>query len=444
MIDSTISAISTANGVGGVAIIRISGEQALQVAEKMFKAKGKTQVVNFEPYKMYLGEIDGGSFKDCGLCVFFQAPNSFTGEDVVEFHCHGGINISRGILKQTLKFGCALAGKGEFTKRAFLNGKMSLSSAEGLIDMINGESEAEVKAGYYLYTEKLTSKIVKIQAELTEALAGIDADIDFPEEDLEEPALDDTKLKIDYALDEIDKLLNNYGVGRKVKSGVVVAICGKPNTGKSSILNAMLGYDKAIVSNIAGTTRDAVEDGLEINGIKFNIIDTAGIRESNDYVEKIGIERSNKIIDSADLTLFVIDGNVLSDEDNSIMEKIKDKNKIIVFNKSDLNKGKFEKANICVSAKTGENIDKLKALMFEKTVGNYKGDNAFLVEERHYHALLKAKNALLSAKMNIGDTPLDLLGIDIKTAWDYLGEISGVTANEEIISEIFSKFCVGK
>ncbi len=259
MMEENIAAISTPSGRGGVAIIRISGKNPLELAARMFKPIGKIKVEEFEPYRMYPGRIDGGNFEDFGLCVYFRGPASYTGEDIVEFQCHGGENIARGILRQTFLLGAKPAGKGEFTKRAFLNGKLSLASCEGIADMINGESDAEVKAGYLLYSEKLTDKVRALQSTLKTLLAGIDVSVDYPEEDIEEQHIEELKSELVKLEERIATLTATYAVGKKIKSGVTVAICGKPNTGKSSLLNRLLGYDKAIVSNVAGTTRDAVE-----------------------------------------------------------------------------------------------------------------------------------------------------------------------------------------
>ena len=266
VMEESISAIATPAGRGGVAVFRISGKDALSIASKMFTPVGKTATLDFTPYRMYPGEIDGGNFRDFGLCVYFKAPKSYTGEDVVEFHCHGGENVARGILKRTFALGARSAGRGEFTKRAFLNGKLSLSSAEGVADMINGESDAEVKAGFLLYSEKLTEKVREIQERLKTALAGIDVSVDYPEEDIEEQHIDEIRLELSEILSSVQTILSGYSTGKKIKSGVTVAICGKPNTGISSLLNRLLGYEKAIVSSEAGTTRDAVEGTIEIDG----------------------------------------------------------------------------------------------------------------------------------------------------------------------------------
>lgn len=444
--EENISAIATAAGKGGVAIIRISGKTPLSIAEKMFVPVGKTAVKDFQPYRMYPGKIDGGNFFDYGLCVYFKGPSSYTGEDVVEFHCHGGESLSRGILKQTFRLGARAATRGEFTKRAFLNGKLSLSSAEGVADMINGESEAEVKAGFLLYSEKLTQKVRKAQTTLKTLLAGIDVSVDYPEEDVEEQHIIELKSSLRELSEEIGALTAEYAVGKKIKSGVTVAICGKPNTGKSSLLNKLLGYDKAIVSDIAGTTRDAVEGAIEIEGRKFNLYDTAGVRESGDRIESIGIERAESIIKSADVVVFVADATKGTDgEDDRILEMVRGKPLIEVFNKSDMRTDeRGAKADVYTSALTGEGIERLKELLFEKSFGDRGEDAAFLIEERHFEALTRAKNRLDKGIAACDSQPLDLIGIDVKEAWDALGEITGETATEAIIQEIFSKFCVGK
>ncbi len=445
--EEIISAIATPHGKGGVAIIRISGEGALALAEKMFSPVGKRKVKDFEPYRMYPGQIDAGNFSDYGLCVYFKAPKSYTGEDIVEFQCHGGENVARGILKKTFSLGARSATKGEFTKRAFLNGKLSLASAEGVADMINGESEAEVKAGYLLYSEKLTKKVSDLQDELTYLLAGIDVSVDYPEEDVEEQHVEEIKIELKKIAQTLDDLLAGYSVGKKIKTGVTVAICGKPNTGKSSLLNRILGYEKAIVSSIAGTTRDAVEGVLEINGVKFNLYDTAGVRESGDVIESIGIERAQSIVKGADVVVFVSETDEYDDEEIRVLELAKGKPIIRLRNKSDLLAQDLpadENWDILTSAVTGDGIETLKEMLYEKSLGERSEDVAFLIEERHYDALRRARDHAENAILACGNEPLDLIGIDVKGIWDCLGEITGETATESIINEIFEKFCVGK
>lgn len=431
-----ISAISTAAGCGGVAIIRMSGDGVLEIADKMFCPAGKTKVKDFIPNTLYAGEIDGGLFKDFGFCVYFKAPKTFTGEDVVEFHCHGGVQISRGILSRTVFFGARAAEKGEFTKRAFVNGKLSLSSAEGMIDMINAESVASIRAGNMLYTEKLTDEIKSVQQNLTDILAEIAVELDYPEEDTD--GLNERKISEEIAdvAEKLKKLASSYKSGKKIKDGVSVAICGKPNTGKSSLLNCLLGYEKAIVSPEEGTTRDAVEGTLTIDGVNYNFTDTAGIRERAGNIESIGIERAKKIMNSADIILSLGDGSgeVEIPEGAAV---------ISVFNKCDI--AVPEKSyDAVISAKTGQGIEELKQLIAEKSIGELSLDKAYIIEERHYSALNRALAALCSASENIGVYTPDILSIDLKEAWDCLGEITGETASEEIINTVFAKFCVGK
>lgn len=446
MLEENIAAIATPSGKGGVAIVRLSGRDPLSIAEKMFFPTGKIPVRSFEPYRLYPGRIDGGAFTDYGLCVYFKAPRSYTGEDVVEFQCHGGESIARGILKRCFALGARSAGKGEFTRRAFLNGKLSLASAEGIADMINGESEAEIKAGYFLYSEKLTEKVCALQGELKELLAGIGASLDYPEEDLEEQTTDELKRGLDRICGEVSLLATGYAKGKKIKSGVTVAICGKPNTGKSSLLNRLLGYDKAIVSEIAGTTRDAVEGVIEIEGVKFNLYDTAGVRESGDRLESVGIKKAEDLVRSADVVLFVADSAAGTDEEDArVLELAKGKPLVKVFNKIDLTHDETPSdADALTSAVTGEGIGRLKELLYEKSFGPRGEDAAFLVEERHFEALRRAKASLKRASAACGVQPLELVGTDVGRAWETLGEITGETASEAVIEEIFSKFCVGK
>lgn len=441
-----IAAIATPAGAGGVAVIRISGSTPLELAKKIFKPFGKTPVESFVPNMMYLGEICADGFTDEGFCVYFKAPKSYTGEDTVELHCHGGAAITQGILHKLTELGVNPAGKGDFTRRAFLNGKMSLSSAEGLIGMINSESQAQVRAGYSLYRENLKRKAENMQEVLTDILAEIDANIDFPEDGVQPYKLELIESKLRVCAAELAVLLSGYKTGRIIKSGVNVAIAGRPNTGKSSLLNCLTDSDRAIVSDTPGTTRDIVEGAISIDGIKFNLYDTAGIRQSGDKIEQLGVERSEKMLGSADLVIFVLDAtDKLSADDYSIMKRIEGKNKITVFNKTDKKRVILTGGvDLLISAKTGENIDKLKKMMYDKTVGKIDAGGEVLTEERHYNAFKEAKNHLDCAIIGIKNQPLDLLTVDIKSAWSSLGEISGMTASEDIINRIFAKFCVGK
>lgn len=429
-----IAAIATAHGTGGVAVIRLSGENALGLAKKMFSPVRE----KVTPNRMYAGNISGDGFTDYGFMVYFKAPHSFTGENVVEFHCHGGVQIARGILKKCLSLGARAAERGEFTKRAFLNGKLSLSSAEGMIDMISAESLALIRAGSMMYTEKLTREVKDIQNELKDVLAAIAVEIDYPEEDADGADLKNISLKLGKIYGDTEKLAESYKSGKKIKDGVTVALCGVPNVGKSSLLNALLGYERAIVSAEEGTTRDAVEGSVEIGGVKFDLVDTAGIRERAGTVESIGIERAKAVIRSADAVLLVTDGKTDCEIVSGATGKI-----IKVFNKCDSLKP-FGEYDIALSAKTGEGVDKLKNLLLETCGGEITSDKAYIVEERHYDALKRALHSLRSATEGLFGVTLDLIAVDLKDAWDALGEITGETASEEIISTVFAKFCVGK
>lgn len=444
MKNDNIAAISTALGAAGVAVIRISGDTPLTVAEKLFKPLGKISVGDFEPNKMYVGEINADDFCDFGMCVFFKAPRSFTGENVVEFHTHGGTAIVKGVLKKILASGARLAERGEFTKRAFMNGKLSLSSAEGLIDMINSETESGVRAGYALYREKLTAKITEMQNVLLDAVSQIDVDMDFPEEDLEATSEARVRDDLENVLAQTEKLISTFRTGRVLKNGVKVGIVGKPNTGKSSLLNALLSYDKAIVSGIAGTTRDVVEGAIDVDGVRFNLYDTAGIRDTDDEIEHVGVAMSEKTVKECDALLFVADAGDITEEDEKIYASVKDKNVIFVVNKTDLSEEKDERADVYISAASGENVEELKKMLYERFVGKVDTNADYLCEERHLAALSSAHDKISSALSVLGKEPLDILAIDVRAAWQSLGEITGKTATEEIINNIFSKFCVGK
>ncbi len=430
--EELISAIATANGAGGIAVVRMSGRGAEAVARRMFSHRGA-----FVPNMLYPGEIDAGAFCDFGMCVLFRAPRSFTGEDVVEFHCHGGSEIARGVLRRTLELGARLAGRGEFTKRAYLNGKLSLSAAEGIGEMIAAQSEAQVRAGYLLYHEALTGAGTRLQGELTRCLAQTDADLDYPEEDLDTAARTEVAAVLERVRDELAALARQYTAGKKIRSGVRVALCGVPNAGKSSLLNALLGYERAIVSDVPGTTRDVVEGTIEIEGVAFHLIDTAGLRESGDAVEREGIRRAEEAIRAADLIVWLKEGEgpALTFPAGT---------PVIVANAKSDRAGASAGCDVAVSSVTGEGLDALRRLMYERGFGR-ENDGAFLLSERHYRAVQEALSAVQEALSAVADgLPAELYCEDVRRAWTALGTISGETANEAVIDEIFSKFCVGK
>lgn len=424
-----ISAIATPQGRGGVAIVRVSGEGALAVAQAMFPRK------TFEPNRMYAGEIDCGVFKDYGMCVFFKAPKSFTGEDVVEFHCHGGIEIARGVLQKTFELGCRLARRGEFTERAFLNGKLSLSAAEGMAEMINAESAAQVRAGYLLYGEKLTAEAKALQRRIRTCLAGVEADVDYPEEDLTPVSRAEVISAASAVQSELSALVAGYKTGKKIASGVRVAICGRPNAGKSSLFNALLGYDRAIVSSLAGTTRDTLEDSLEIGGVLFRLTDTAGLREGESDVEREGIRRAERAIEACDLILYL-------KEEGETPQLSSDAPVIFVGSKCDMRS--VSGCDVAVSSVTGEGLETLKNLMLSRGFGA-ETEGAFLMEERHLRAAKDALDAITAARTaaESGLAP-ELYAEDLRRAHAALGEFSGETSSEDVVREIFDKFCVGK
>ena len=432
--EDTIAAIATANGSGGIAVVRLSGADALHIAAKMFVPAGKTAAEDFSPYRLYPGTIRAEHFTDYGMCVYFRAPKSFTGEDIVELHCHGGTEIARAVLRRTLELGARMAERGEFTRRAYLNGKLSLSAAEGLGEMIAASSEAQVRAGYLLYSEKLTKLGTRLQAQLTECLAQVDADLDYPDEDLDADSRTMIAERLQRAAAELNGLLSQYSAGRKIKSGVRVALVGAPNAGKSSLLNALLGYERAIVSDIPGTTRDLNEGTICLHGVNFILTDTAGIRESEDKVEREGVRRAKEAIKGADVIVWLKD-------EAPAPEFPAGTPVITVGAKSDL--GRRTDCDIVLSALTGEGLAQFTELLYERGFGR-DNDDAFLLSERHYRAVCEALRAVNAALEAVKSAPSELYAEDIRRAWEALGVISGETANETVIDEIFSKFCVGK
>lgn len=443
----TIVAISTGASSGAIAIVRLSGSEAIRIADEIFSAGGK-KPSSFLPKMLTLGTLETENFKEQAMCVVFRAPSSYTGEDVVEFQCHGGTHIASGILKECITHGARPATNGEFTKRAFLNGKMTLSSAEGMIDMINAESDAEVRAGYELLSGNLSKLAASTQDELTDILSEIEVSFDYPEETIEYITKSNVKSRLEALLKQIEEVLDTADVGKIIKSGITVLIVGKPNVGKSSLLNRLLGTDKAIVTDVAGTTRDIVEGTFLLGDVKINLIDTAGIRETTDKVEKIGVTKAKNLISSADIVLFLVDGNSkFSKEDEQIYDSIKSSKHIVVKTKSDLEKADSHHfdGEIEISSTSGAGIDKLKSKISELLkISNLDSSKLIITNERHKSALEHAKNSILRAISEIESDSLDLVSIDIKQAYIDVGEITGNTSSEEIIDKIFSKFCLGK
>lgn len=444
----TIVAISTGASSGAVSIVRLSGTSALKIADEIFVGLSDGQPSSFVPRMLVLGTITTQTFKEQALCVVFKGPKSYTGEDLVEFQCHGGTQIANGIMRECISHGARPATNGEFTKRAFVNGKMTLSSAEGMMDMINAESDAEIRAGFNLLNGTLSKLAFSSQKELTDILSEIEVSFDYPEETIEFITKAKVKERLKALNQNISKVIDTCEVGKIIKSGINVLILGKPNVGKSSLLNFLLNRERAIVTDIAGTTRDTIEDSFMLEDVKINLIDTAGIRNTEDVVEKIGVDKAKSLVSQADIVLFLVDSSrEISDEDQEIFELIKDKKYIVLKTKSDLknqNSAKFEN-EISISTTTGDGFDKLKSRMLELTkLSNLSSDALIITNERHKNALVRATESLTRAAENISEDSLDLVSIDIKQAYIDLGEITGSTTSEEIIDAIFSKFCLGK
>lgn len=440
--NDTICALSTPRGKGGIAVIRVSGEDALKITQKIIRS-GKS-IEKAEGYTIVYGiAYDGEKDIDECLVSVFRAPNSFTGENVCEISCHGSMVSVERIIDALIKNGAFIAQKGEFTKRAFLNGKLSLTQAEAVRDIIESKTDKALYAAVNRLEGGITKPIIKIRETLLDLLAAIQVASDFPEEDIDTFAGGELLGKLVSSKNELEILKQSARHGEALNNGITCAICGVPNTGKSSLLNAILERRKAIVTNIAGTTRDVVEDFLDIDGIPVKFGDTAGIRESNDVVENIGVEKSFDYIESADICIFVTEaGRELSSEEKEIIEKIKDKPHILVENKTDL----FEKSKdgfIGISAKNNFGIDEIKKEIAKITQSNES--TAFIANERQFEAVVKAAESIEKAIETVESGFFsDLASIDIQHAISFLGEAEGISVNQETVNRIFEKFCLGK
>lgn len=444
MTNSTIIALASAPGKNGISVIRMSGKNSLNIAKKVFVCN--KFFLNPQPNHMYLGYFNLSGLLDKCFCVYFKAPHSYTGEDVIEFQCHGGYMVSDKIIEMCLENGARIAQPGEFSKRAFLNGKISLDEAEGIIETINAETDEQLRAGNNLAQGKLFKLVNKTQDELTNILAEIDVNLDYPEHDIEYETKDNITNKLNKILEDLNLILLAEQKEKIVKNGINIAIVGKTNVGKSSLLNAILNYNKAIVTDVEGTTRDVVEGSIVYNGVKLNFYDTAGIRKTTNKIEEIGINLSKKTLENSDLVLFVLDSSKNIDfEDEQNLKLIKNKKSIIVFNKSDLNsKINFDKNYLFVSAKNNFNIEKLKEEIYNLSTNEINKNQEILFNKRHLEILKRAKTILENLLKNVNFVTLDCLAVDVKSLWEVLGEITGNTANETIIDKIFSKFCLGK
>lgn len=455
---STIAAISTAPGVGGIGIIRLSGEETFNIIKKIFVPKNKSKEI--KGYTFKYGNIINpktNEILDEVLVSYFIKPRSYTMENMCEINSHGGNIVIQNILEVCLENGAELAEPGEFTKRAFLNGRIDLSQAESIIDIINSKTKKESKASLKQLEGFLSKKIKSIRKKIMDVMVDIEANIDYPEYDIEEV----TEKKVENMLKSIEKelmsLKNTFDNGKIIKDGINVAIVGKPNAGKSSLLNALLKEERAIVSKYKGTTRDSIEELMNIDGIPIKIIDTAGIREASDEVEKIGIERAKEIADNADLLIAIFDISAnIDEEDIEIIDLIKDKKAIIVLNKIDLIQdninvdsriSNLNKKIIKISALNKDGVEKISETIVEMfKINEINLDDGIIVTNtRHKNLINKAINSTENAQISLENKmPMDIVAIEIKNVLEDLGEITGEDVSENIINEIFAKFCLGK
>ena len=457
-IDDTIAAIATAPGEGGIGIIRISGSKALPVAKEIFESVSGKQITDYNTRTLIYGHIlDGDKKIDEVLLAFMKGPNSYTAEDVIEINCHGGFISVKKILELILSKDVRLADEGEFTKRAFLNGRIDLSQAEAVIDVIKAKTDKAQEVAQSHLSGALANKIKELRFKITEVLAHLTVSIDFGEEDVEEITYAMLEDNAELLRREIKSLYDSAECGKVLRDGLKTVIVGKPNVGKSSLLNYILGENRAIVTEIAGTTRDVIEEFVNIKGIPLKIVDTAGIRETEDIVEKIGVQKSKESIDSADLVIIVLDSSKpLTDEDLEILENARSKKTIVLLNKIDLEQAIDQtvieeivgKENIIkISALKNEGIekihDKIEAMVF---AGDVKSSSSVVItNSRHKDALFKAYNSINDAIAGIDQRlPYDFIEVDFKNIWDYLGYINGDTVQEDLLDTIFSNFCIGK
>ncbi len=459
LMDRTIAAIATAPGEAGIGIIRISGTEAIGILEKVFKPKKRVDIEAMPSRTVTYGHaIDStGDIMDEVLAVIMRKPYSYTAEDVVEIHCHGGVVPVRRILQEVLKNGADIAEPGEFTKRAFLNGRIDLAQAEAVIDVITSKTETGLNAAVNQLEGELSKEVRKVMDKLLAMLAHIEASIDFPEHDVEELTIENISKMLLEAKDSLESLSGSFEEGKLVRDGLNTAIIGRPNVGKSSLLNVLLKENRAIVTEVPGTTRDIIEEYLNIGGVLIRLIDTAGIRETADIVERMGVERTKAAIHNADLVLLVVDASSeLQQEDLEIIELLRDKKVIAAMNKIDLGNvhnekqlsGSFGEENIIeMSVKNNLGIerleDRIKGLVFQGKLSINR--NSMVTNIRHKNLLDKALSNVERALSSIeADIPVDLVSVDIREAWSCLGAITGDTVEEDLVKEIFSKFCIGK
>ena len=447
--NDTIAAISTAQGVGAISIIRISGEDTIDIVNKLF-SKDLTKINSHTVNYGYIKENE--KIIDEVLLTLMKKPKTYTKEDVIEINCHGGIATTNKILELLIKNGCRLARPGEFTERAFLNGRIDLEEAEGIMNLIEAKTDTSRNLAINQLQGKVSNLIKDLRNDLVEVLSNINVNIDYPEyDDVDDVTIPVLKEKLSNIKNKINKILIESKNGKIIKEGITTSIIGKPNVGKSSLLNLLLNEEKAIVTDIEGTTRDIVEGKIVIDNILLNIIDTAGIRSTNDLIEQIGVQKSIDLIDKSDLVLFVLNNNdEINNEEKELLEKIKEKNHIIIINKIDLDK-KLDTSildnPIYISAKNNEGIDELKNRIKELfNLEQFESEDlTYLTSARSIGILNNVSDKILELEQNINNNEsIDMLEIDIREIWNLLGEIIGDTYEEEFLDELFSRFCLGK
>ena len=455
MLFDTIAAISTPKGEGGIAIIRISGDKSFEILDKIFVKKNPNADLGF--YKLNYGFIkDGEKTVDEVMAVRLKAPKSYTCEDIVEINCHGGTLVSEKVLELVLRNGARHAESGEFTKRAFMNGRIDLSQAEAVMDIIQGKTEKSVSLSLDQLRGDLRDKVNQFKKALLDITAHVNVVLDYPEEGIDDPLPAELRNNLEKVYEEANHLIDSYDTGKKIKEGIKTVIVGKPNVGKSTLLNALLHEERAIVTHVAGTTRDIIEEIINIKGVPLVLVDTAGIRKTDDIVENIGVEKSKQFIGKADLVLLVLDASKeLENEDIEVINQIKENKKkvIVLLNKIDLNKkinleGHNLENIVEISAKDNIGIEdmqeKIYSYIVEEDVEN-SSEKLIITNIRHKTALEKTKDAI----KNIFETidmglPMDLISVDLKEALDSLSEITGEISSEDILDHVFGNFCVGK
>ncbi len=455
---NTITAISTPMGYGGIGIIRISGEEAFNILDEIFKGDTK-KPSQWETHTIHYGHIvdEKSTIIDEVFVSVMKAPKTYTREDIVEINCHSGTKVLQNVLELVIRKGAKIAEPGEFTKRAFLNGRIDLSQAEAVIDIINAKTDLSRQTAIQQLSGNISKKVNHFSQEILQMISHIEASIDYPEHDLEQMNLEQINDKCKILIDEINNLISSANKGKIIRDGIETAIIGRPNTGKSSLLNALIDEERAIVTDIAGTTRDILQEYVNINDIPLKIIDTAGIRETQDIIEKIGVEKSRKYAMSADLILVMIDGSKqLENDDFEILNLTENKNSIIIINKSDLpQQADIEKINkyikndniVNLSLKTSSGIEslyeKIKYMFYEGEIN--VNEEIFINNMRHKDSLIQAVQALQNAINTIqSGLSEDFVSIDLQQSYNFLGEITGETLDEDIVNKIFSEFCLGK